>query len=157
MVSQICSDKRVAVGGRGIVNVRNICHIYFCYPTFYNFHMLLMIYFRIYGFSWPKYLGGPMYYANKIGLDKVYQRICYYHEHLRKYILSRICNFHWIVRLKHWTWNCPQKKSLTWLKFKHVLGMTFILMINFVCGMVYWIIKIICWFSPGTLISHTPI
>lgn len=36
----------------------------------------------IYGFSWPKYLGGPMYYANKIGLDKVYQRICYYHEHL---------------------------------------------------------------------------
>lgn len=34
----------------------------------------------IYGFSWPKYLGGPMYYANRIGLDKIYKRICYYHE-----------------------------------------------------------------------------
>ncbi|XP_069110960.1 peroxisomal bifunctional enzyme-like [Argopecten irradians] len=34
----------------------------------------------LYGFTFPKYLGGPMYYANKVGLDRVYERICYYHE-----------------------------------------------------------------------------
>lgn len=34
----------------------------------------------IYGFSWPKYMGGPMYYASQIGLKKVYERICYYHK-----------------------------------------------------------------------------
>ncbi|OWF39442.1 peroxisomal bifunctional enzyme-like [Mizuhopecten yessoensis] len=34
----------------------------------------------LYGFTFPKYLGGPMYYANQVGLGRVYDRICYYHE-----------------------------------------------------------------------------
>ncbi|XP_022310490.2 peroxisomal bifunctional enzyme-like [Crassostrea virginica] len=34
----------------------------------------------IYGFSFPKYRGGPMFYASQIGLQKVYQRICHYHQ-----------------------------------------------------------------------------
>ena len=38
----------------------------------------------MYGFTWPKYAGGPMYYASKIGLKRVYERICYYHKQHRK-------------------------------------------------------------------------
>ncbi|XP_053374433.1 peroxisomal bifunctional enzyme-like isoform X3 [Mercenaria mercenaria] len=34
----------------------------------------------IYGFSWPKYMGGPMYYASQIGLKKIYEKICYFHK-----------------------------------------------------------------------------
>ncbi|XP_061186168.1 peroxisomal bifunctional enzyme-like [Saccostrea echinata] len=34
----------------------------------------------IYGFSFPKYRGGPMFYASQIGLKRVYDRICHYHE-----------------------------------------------------------------------------
>ncbi|KAL4222996.1 enoyl-CoA hydratase isomerase [Mactra antiquata] len=34
----------------------------------------------IYGFSWPKYMGGPMYYASQIGLKKIYEKVCYYHK-----------------------------------------------------------------------------
>ena len=41
--------------------------------------------YRIYGFSFPKYRGGPMFYASQIGLQKVYQRICHYHQTCRKY------------------------------------------------------------------------
>ncbi|CAL1531734.1 unnamed protein product [Lymnaea stagnalis] len=33
-----------------------------------------------YGFSFPRYRGGPMFYASQVGLKKVYERICYYHE-----------------------------------------------------------------------------
>ncbi|CAH1781961.1 unnamed protein product [Owenia fusiformis] len=32
------------------------------------------------GYGWPKYTGGPMYYANQIGLDKIYDTMCYYYE-----------------------------------------------------------------------------
>lgn len=39
---------------------------------------------RIYGFSYPKYRGGPMFYASQIGLQRVYDRICHYHETCRK-------------------------------------------------------------------------
>ncbi|XP_060073871.1 peroxisomal bifunctional enzyme-like [Ylistrum balloti] len=34
----------------------------------------------LYGFTFPKYLGGPMYYASQVGLDRIYDRICHYHE-----------------------------------------------------------------------------
>ncbi|XP_048753819.2 peroxisomal bifunctional enzyme-like [Ostrea edulis] len=34
----------------------------------------------IYGFSYPKYRGGPMFYASQIGLKRIYERICHYHE-----------------------------------------------------------------------------
>ncbi|XP_062574450.1 peroxisomal bifunctional enzyme-like [Saccostrea cucullata] len=34
----------------------------------------------IYGFSYPKFRGGPMFYASQIGLKRVYDRICHYHE-----------------------------------------------------------------------------
>lgn len=34
----------------------------------------------IYGFSYPKYRGGPMFYASQIGLQRVYDRICHYHQ-----------------------------------------------------------------------------
>ena len=30
----------------------------------------------VYGYGVPAYLGGPMFYADQIGLDKVYQRVC---------------------------------------------------------------------------------
>ncbi|XP_070566360.1 peroxisomal bifunctional enzyme-like [Ptychodera flava] len=33
----------------------------------------------IYGYGWPRHLGGPMYYARKmVGLPRLYERICYY-------------------------------------------------------------------------------
>ena len=35
----------------------------------------------VYGYGFPAYLGGPMFYANTIGLDKVYQRVCEFSEH----------------------------------------------------------------------------
>ncbi|XP_071947471.1 peroxisomal bifunctional enzyme-like [Antedon mediterranea] len=35
----------------------------------------------IYGYGWPRHMGGPMYYAkNMVGLPKVYERICHYHS-----------------------------------------------------------------------------
>ncbi|NYT62900.1 enoyl-CoA hydratase/isomerase family protein [Alcaligenaceae bacterium] len=37
-----------------------------------------LIYVNGYGF--PAWLGGPMFYADTIGLDKVYERICTFHE-----------------------------------------------------------------------------
>ena len=30
----------------------------------------------VYGYGMPAYLGGPMFYADHVGLDKVYQRVC---------------------------------------------------------------------------------
>ncbi len=30
----------------------------------------------VYGYGFPAYLGGPMFYADRIGLDKVYKRVC---------------------------------------------------------------------------------
>ncbi|ELU03221.1 hypothetical protein CAPTEDRAFT_211159 [Capitella teleta] len=32
------------------------------------------------GYGWPRHTGGPMYYANMVGLDKIYNRICHYNE-----------------------------------------------------------------------------
>ena len=34
----------------------------------------------VYGYGWPVYRGGPMHYANSIGLDKVLAKINHYHE-----------------------------------------------------------------------------
>ena len=34
----------------------------------------------VYGYGWPVYRGGPMYYANCLGLDKVLEKIRRYHE-----------------------------------------------------------------------------
>jgi 3-hydroxyacyl-CoA dehydrogenase len=34
----------------------------------------------VYGYGVPAYLGGPMFYANQIGLDKVYARVCEFAE-----------------------------------------------------------------------------
>lgn len=34
----------------------------------------------VYGYGVPAYLGGPMFYADHIGLDKVYQRVCEFAE-----------------------------------------------------------------------------
>lgn len=34
----------------------------------------------VYGYGVPAYLGGPMFYADQIGLDKVYRRICEFAE-----------------------------------------------------------------------------
>jgi len=34
----------------------------------------------VYGYGWPVYRGGPMYYANSIGLDKILERLRHYHE-----------------------------------------------------------------------------
>ncbi|MFK7733328.1 MAG: 3-hydroxyacyl-CoA dehydrogenase NAD-binding domain-containing protein [Pseudomonadales bacterium] len=33
-----------------------------------------------YGYGWPLYRGGPMHYANSLGLDKVLEKIRHYHE-----------------------------------------------------------------------------
>lgn len=32
------------------------------------------------GRGWPAYTGGPMYYAQQVGLQKIYERVCYYYE-----------------------------------------------------------------------------
>ncbi|KAL5007369.1 hypothetical protein ScPMuIL_016175 [Solemya velum] len=34
----------------------------------------------LYGFGFPRHYGGPMFYASQIGLKRVYDRICHYHE-----------------------------------------------------------------------------
>lgn len=34
----------------------------------------------IYGYGWPVYRGGPMHYANTLGLDKVLEKIRHYHQ-----------------------------------------------------------------------------
>ena len=34
----------------------------------------------VYGYGWPVYRGGPMHYANSMGLDKVLAKIRHYHE-----------------------------------------------------------------------------
>ncbi|XP_052818782.1 peroxisomal bifunctional enzyme-like [Mya arenaria] len=43
----------------------------------------------LYGFAWPRYMGGPMYFASQVGLKKIYERVCYYHK---KYPYS----YHWV-------------------------------------------------------------
>ncbi len=35
----------------------------------------------VYGYGFPAYLGGPMFYADTVGLKKVYERICTFAEH----------------------------------------------------------------------------
>ena len=34
----------------------------------------------LYGYGFPAWRGGPMKYADTVGLKKVYDRICHYHE-----------------------------------------------------------------------------
>ena len=34
----------------------------------------------VYGYGWPIYRGGPMHYANSLGLDKVLERLNHYHQ-----------------------------------------------------------------------------
>ena len=34
----------------------------------------------IYGYGFPAYRGGPMWYADAVGLKKVYERICEFHR-----------------------------------------------------------------------------
>ncbi|XP_041366322.1 peroxisomal bifunctional enzyme-like isoform X2 [Gigantopelta aegis] len=34
----------------------------------------------LYGLGFPRYRGGPLFYASQLGLKKVYDRICYYHK-----------------------------------------------------------------------------
>ena len=34
----------------------------------------------VYGYGWPVYRGGPMHYANSLGLDKVLERMNHYHK-----------------------------------------------------------------------------
>ncbi|GFS02156.1 3-hydroxyacyl-CoA dehydrogenase [Elysia marginata] len=33
-----------------------------------------------YGFSFPRYAGGPLYFASQVGLKKVFEKVCYFHE-----------------------------------------------------------------------------
>ncbi|KAK3801908.1 hypothetical protein RRG08_028376 [Elysia crispata] len=33
-----------------------------------------------YGFSFPRYAGGPMFYASQVGLKKVFEKVCFFHE-----------------------------------------------------------------------------
>ncbi|BFY98349.1 hypothetical protein BsWGS_01389 [Bradybaena similaris] len=33
-----------------------------------------------YGLGYPRYRGGPMFYASQVGLKKIYERICYYYD-----------------------------------------------------------------------------
>jgi 3-hydroxyacyl-CoA dehydrogenase len=37
------------------------------------------------GYGFPRHLGGPMFYADTLGLDHVARRVRYYHENLRHY------------------------------------------------------------------------
>lgn len=39
----------------------------------------------VYGYGFPVYRGGPMQYADEIGLDKVYQAMCKYRDELGEY------------------------------------------------------------------------
>jgi 3-hydroxyacyl-CoA dehydrogenase len=34
----------------------------------------------VYGYGWPIYRGGPMHYANSIGLDKVVEKLRHYQD-----------------------------------------------------------------------------
>jgi len=34
----------------------------------------------IYGYGFPRYRGGPMFYADTVGLDKVYEAVQRYHS-----------------------------------------------------------------------------
>ena len=34
----------------------------------------------VYGYGFPAYRGGPMHYADEIGLDKVYERVCEFRD-----------------------------------------------------------------------------
>jgi len=64
----------------------------------------------LYGFNFPRYRGGPMFYASKIGLDKVYERICHYHKQLpySSYwvpsdLLRRLASQETTLPISHWT------------------------------------------------------
>jgi 3-hydroxyacyl-CoA dehydrogenase len=39
----------------------------------------------VYGYGFPVYRGGPMQYADEIGLDKVYEALCKYRDELGEY------------------------------------------------------------------------
>jgi len=34
----------------------------------------------VYGYGWPIYRGGPMHYANSLGLDKVVEKLRHYQD-----------------------------------------------------------------------------
>ena len=36
----------------------------------------------VYGYGWPVWRGGPMYYADQLGLGHVRDRLAHYAEHL---------------------------------------------------------------------------
>jgi 3-hydroxyacyl-CoA dehydrogenase len=35
---------------------------------------------HLYGYGFPSYRGGPMWYADRVGLDRVYDRVCEFHR-----------------------------------------------------------------------------
>jgi 3-hydroxyacyl-CoA dehydrogenase len=37
----------------------------------------------LYGYGFPAHRGGPMFYADTVGAEKVYQRICEFRDSLR--------------------------------------------------------------------------
>ena len=40
----------------------------------------------LYGYGFPRYRGGPMFYADTVGLDKVYASVKRFHEAARRFL-----------------------------------------------------------------------
>ncbi|ESO94639.1 hypothetical protein LOTGIDRAFT_202473 [Lottia gigantea] len=64
----------------------------------------------LHGFGFPRYRGGPMFYASQVGLRKVYERIKYYQKHfpetshwIASEMLQRIAESGRNVPISEWT------------------------------------------------------
>ena len=47
----------------------------------------------LFGYGFPRYRGGPMFYANQMGLARVYERVCFYGKQDRKNRLTNMILF----------------------------------------------------------------
>ena len=47
----------------------------------------------LFGYGFPRYRGGPMFYASQMGLARVYERVCFYGKQDRKNRLTNMILF----------------------------------------------------------------
>ena len=56
----------------------------FMRPRFLTVFTCCWLCCRLMGYGFPRYRGGPMFYASQVGVPRVYERVCHYYRQYRK-------------------------------------------------------------------------